>query len=100
MLIGFSTTSSSSSPKSIESLVLKILFLFYYYQVCFLAGVTIKANGKVKQYDLSDSSPRVDTGDSILILGKTDSKNIVIAFSITTILYQITIGSYVVLHFF
>ena len=60
----------------------------------------LKANGEVLQYDSSDSSPLVEAGDSILVLGKTDSKNILITSSITTILYQIAVGAAVVLRAF
>ena len=60
----------------------------------------IRANGEVVQYNSSDSSPLVNAGDSILVLGKTDSKNILITSSITTILYQIAVGAAVVLRGF
>ncbi len=60
----------------------------------------IRANGEVLQYDSSDSSPLVNAGDSILVLGKIDSKNILITSSITTILYQIAVGAAVVLRAF
>lgn len=65
----------------------------------------IKANGEVAQYNAEsssahDSNLRVEAGDSILVLGKTDTKNILIASSITTILYQIAVGAAVVLRAF
>jgi len=60
----------------------------------------IRANGEVVQYDSSDRSPLVNAGDSILVLGKTDSKNILITSSITKILYQIAVGAAVVLRAF
>jgi len=61
----------------------------------------IKGNGEVFQYASDDgNTPRVDPGDSILVLGKVDSKNILITSSITTILYQIAVGAAVVLRAF
>jgi len=54
----------------------------------------------VVQYDSSKRSPLVNAGDSILVLGKTDSKNILITSSITKILYQIAVGAAVVLRAF
>lgn len=65
----------------------------------------IKGNGNVIQYSSGDffsetSSLRVEAGDSILVLGKTDSKNILITSSITQILYQIAVGAAVVLKAF
>ena len=66
----------------------------------------LKANGEVSQYSSGGffgggaSSPRVEAGDSILVLGKTDSKNILITSSVTTILYQIAVGAAVVLRAF
>ena len=67
----------------------------------------IKANGEVLQYngdvglfDRASVSPKVEAGDSILILGKTDSKSILITSSVTKILYQIAVGAAVVLRGF
>lgn len=65
----------------------------------------LKANGEVTQYNSDDffsrgTPPVVEAGDSILVLGKTDSKNILITSSITTILYQIAVGAAVVLRAF
>jgi protein involved in polysaccharide export with SLBB domain len=65
----------------------------------------IKGNGRVVQYSSGDffsdsSSIHVDAGDSILVLGKIDSKNILITSSITQILYQIAVGAAVVLKAF
>ena len=60
----------------------------------------IRANGEVLSYDASDSSPSVHAGDSILVLGKTDSKNILITSSVTKILYQLAVGAAVVLRAF
>ena len=65
----------------------------------------IKANGRVVQHSsgdfFSDSSAlKVEAGDSILVLGKTDSKNILITSSVTQILYQVAVGAAVVLRAF
>jgi len=65
----------------------------------------IKANGQVVQYSSGDffsdiSSLKVDAGDSILVLGKIDSKNILILSSVTQILYQVAVGAAVVLRAF
>jgi protein involved in polysaccharide export with SLBB domain len=65
----------------------------------------IKANGEVLQYNHGsffggDKAPMVESGDSILVLGKTDSKNILIASSLTKILYQVAVGAAVVLRAF
>ena len=65
----------------------------------------IKANGRVIQHSSGDffadpSSLKVDAGDSILVLGKTDSKNILITSSVTKILYQVAVGAAVVLRAF
>jgi len=65
----------------------------------------IKANGRVVQHSsgdfFSDSSAlTVEAGDSILVLGKTDSKNILITSSVTQILYQVAVGAAVVLRAF
>lgn len=62
----------------------------------------VKANSRVIQYSdsFSLSSPSVEPGDSILILGKTDTKNLLLAKDITQILYQIAVGAAVVLKSF
>ncbi len=65
----------------------------------------IKANGRVIQYSsgnfFSDLSYlKVDAGDSILVLGKTDSKDILITSSVTKIIYQLAVGAAVVLKAF
>jgi protein involved in polysaccharide export with SLBB domain len=65
----------------------------------------IKANGRVVQYSSGDFfadsySLRVDRGDSILVLAKTDNKNILITSSITQILYQLAVSTAVVLKAF
>lgn len=79
-----------------------------YVQVCGGYGeranedrvLLIRANGEVMQYDSSDNSPLVNAGDSILVLSKSDTKNILITSSITKILYQIAIAGAVVLRAF
>ena len=64
----------------------------------------LKANGEVFQHSdvgfFDTSSLKVEAGDSILVLGKTDSKNILITSSITQILYQVAVGAAVVLKAF
>jgi len=65
----------------------------------------IKANGRVVQHSSGDffsdaNSLKVEAGDAILVLGKTDSKNILITSSITQILYQVAVGAAVVLRAF
>jgi len=64
----------------------------------------VKKNGKVLTYDASgwwaDSAPNIEAGDSILVLGKIDSKNIQITSSVTQILYQVAVGAAVVLRAF
>ncbi len=62
----------------------------------------VKANGRVIQHNSSFSftSPQVEAGDSILILGKTDTKNLLLAKDITQILYQVAVGAAVVLKAF
>jgi len=65
----------------------------------------IKANGRVVQHSSGDffsdvSTLKVEAGDSILVLGKTDSKNLLITSSITQILYQVAVGAAVVLRAF
>ena len=62
----------------------------------------VKANGKVVQHNgsFSFTSIKVEAGDSILVLGKTDTKNLLLAKDITQILYQIAVGAAVVLKAF
>jgi protein involved in polysaccharide export with SLBB domain len=64
----------------------------------------VKKNGRVITYNASswwgEHSFRVEPGDSILVLGKVDSKNIQITSSVTQILYQIAVGAAVVLRAF
>lgn len=58
----------------------------------------VKSNGRVIQYNssFSFSSPTVEAGDSILVLSKTDTKNLLLAKDITQILYQVAVGAAVV----
>lgn len=65
----------------------------------------IKANGQVIKHSseafFSNHSPeKVEAGDSILVLGKVDSKNILITSSVTQIMYQLAVGAAVVLKAF
>lgn len=61
----------------------------------------IRGNGEVLQYSSGEkNTPKVNPGDSILVLGKVDSKNILITSTITQILYQIAVGAAVVLRAF
>ena len=61
----------------------------------------IKANGRVINYNngMFNRDMHVDTGDSILVLQKVRSKNMLIFKDLTQILYQIAIGAAVVLQF-
>jgi len=56
----------------------------------------IRSNGKVEKY----SSAAVQPGDSILVLGKTDTKNLLLAKDLTQIIYQVAVGAAVVLKSF
>ncbi len=64
----------------------------------------VKKNGRVLTYNSSswwENRPlEVKAGDSILVLGKVDTKNIQITSSVTQILYQIAVGAAVVLRAF
>lgn len=65
----------------------------------------IKANGEVFQHSSEKyfnkrSTLKVAGGDSILVLGKVDSKNILITSSVTQIMYQLAVGAAVVLRAF
>ena len=62
----------------------------------------VKANGSVIQHNGSFyfTSPKIEAGDSILVLGKTDTKNLLLAKDITQILYQVAVGAAVVLKAF
>lgn len=62
----------------------------------------IKKSGKVLTYDdtsLFSSSYKVEAGDSILVMGKVDSKYLQIVKDITQITYQIAVGAAVVLRY-
>jgi len=63
----------------------------------------VKANGRVISYKANSGlhrSPLVEAGDSILVLSKTDSKNLLLTKDITQILYQIAVGASVVINAF
>jgi protein involved in polysaccharide export with SLBB domain len=63
----------------------------------------VKANGQVIAQDttsFSFSSPKVEAGDSILVLSKTDTKDLLLTKDITQILYQIAVGAAVVINAF
>ncbi len=78
--------------------------LSYYLDAC--GGLTeradpnnvllIKANGTVT----NSHKGHVEAGDSILVLGKTDTKNLLLAKDLTQILYQVAVGAAVVLQAF
>lgn len=57
----------------------------------------VKSNGKVEKYGISTD---VEPGDSILVLGKTDTKNLLLAKDLTQIIYQVAVGAAVVLKSF
>lgn len=62
----------------------------------------IKKNGKVVSYNSSSmfgDEYGVQPGDSILVLGKVDSKYLQVVKDITQIVYQIAVGAAVVLRF-
>jgi protein involved in polysaccharide export with SLBB domain len=63
----------------------------------------IHPNGKADTYNASFSlhfQPKINPGDSVLVLGKVDSKNLQIVKDITQILYQIAVGAAVVMRAF
>ncbi|MCK4441937.1 MAG: SLBB domain-containing protein [Sulfurovaceae bacterium] len=64
----------------------------------------VKKNGQVLTYNSSswwENKPlEIKAGDSILVLGKVDTKNIQITSSVTQILYQVAVGAAVVLRAF
>ena len=63
----------------------------------------IKANGEVIRYQKSyygHKEPSVEAGDALLVLGKTDTKDVLVAKDITQILYQVAVGAAVVLKAF
>lgn len=57
----------------------------------------VKSNGKVEKYG---SSVGIKPGDSILVLGKTDTKDLLLAKDLTQIIYQVAVGAAVVLKSF
>ena len=63
--------------------------------------LVVKANGKAEKYDTSlfssSGKPKVDKGDSILVLPKAESKNLQITSMVTQILYHIAVATKVVL---
>ena len=62
----------------------------------------IKQNGRVLSYNPSswfDETYEVQPGDSVLVLGKVDSKYLQVVKDITQILYQIAVGAAVVLRY-
>lgn len=61
----------------------------------------IKGNGRVLQYDsgLFSRGELVNAGDSILVLKKVETKNMLLLKDITQILYQIAVGAAVALKF-
>ena len=61
----------------------------------------IKSNGRVINYNngLLSKNMSVDAGDSILVLQKARTKNMLIFKDLTQILYQIAIGAAVILQF-
>jgi protein involved in polysaccharide export with SLBB domain len=63
--------------------------------------LVIRANGKAEKYDASlfalNSKPRIEQGDSVLILPKAEDRTLMTAGVVTQILYQIAIAAKVVL---
>ncbi len=58
--------------------------------------LVIHQNGKVTKYDdsiFSTQNLKIDAGDSILVLGKSDSKNLQIAKDLTQVIYQIAVSA-------
>jgi len=65
--------------------------------------LVIRQNGKVINYDATTfgtEAPKILPGDSILVLGKPDTKDLQITKDITQIIYQIAVGAAVVLRAF
>lgn len=62
----------------------------------------IKSNGQVISHDSVSFSRNggVEQGDSILVLGETDTKNLLLAKDLTQIIYQVAVGAAVVLKAF
>ena len=62
----------------------------------------IQKNGKVNSYDADSmfrSDYKINPGDSILVLGKVDTKYLQVVKDITQIVYQLAIGAAVVLKY-
>jgi hypothetical protein len=62
----------------------------------------IKQNGKVISYNPSawlDELYSVKPGDSILVLGKVDSKYLQVVKDITQIVYQLAVGAAVIIRY-
>ncbi|MEA2018437.1 MAG: polysaccharide biosynthesis/export family protein [Campylobacterota bacterium] len=62
----------------------------------------IQKNGKVSTYDASSmfgEEYKINPGDSILVLGKVDTKYLQVVKDITQIVYQLAIGAAVVLRY-
>jgi protein involved in polysaccharide export with SLBB domain len=67
------------------------------------AILLLKANGKVVSYEESawfSNAPKVEGGDSILVLARVESKYLQVVKDMTQIIYQIAVGSAVVLNAF
>lgn len=62
----------------------------------------IRSSGKVEQHNIHSliNTADVKPGDSILVLGKTDTKNLLLAKDLTQIIYQVAVGAAVVLKSF
>ncbi|MDD2829551.1 MAG: polysaccharide export protein [Sulfuricurvum sp.] len=65
--------------------------------------LVIRASGKAEKYDASmfsfNNQPKMEKGDSVLVLPKAESQTLQVASAITQILYQIAIAANVVLKF-
>jgi protein involved in polysaccharide export with SLBB domain len=57
----------------------------------------VKANGRVERFARSG---KIEPGDSILVLGKTETKDLILAKDLTQIIYQVAVGAAVVLKSF
>ncbi len=55
--------------------------------------LVIRANGKVLKHKEGKDDVEIMPGDSILVLGKVDTKNIIVAKDITQIIYQIAVAT-------
>ncbi len=55
--------------------------------------LVIRANGKVLKHEAGDNDVEIMPGDSILVLGKVDSKNLILAKDITQIIYQVAVAT-------